>query len=286
MRQMPCAVLRLFLFLTFCLPCLASYAQTGFGAQDLLRERTTQYWWERKLRVRPMAGLSLIGAQWRGIGTVMFDWVRFPVAAELAGAYRLGPLGSYESDVDEWYDLVRLITYARYEERGVYARVGPIQDMRLGIGHVVNFYSTTAAWDTRTVGAEFNLSRGPVSVGGFTGDVRLNNVSGGRITIRAPRDTRLGLNYVTHRHGDVSAWSTDLHIDLFDRGGIAFAPFISYAWYTGHGDGLAFGGDIHAEEFIDLLSFNLRIGAFYNSRQFIPGSVSYTHLTLPTKRIV
>ena len=130
---------RLFLLLVFCVPPDSSRAQTGFGAQNQLEERTTRYWWEKQHRVQPMAGLSLIGAQWRGAAAVVYEWVRVPVAARLEGTYRLGPLGDFKPDVDEWYDLVRLIRYARYERRSLYARVGPVQDMRLGIGHIVKF---------------------------------------------------------------------------------------------------------------------------------------------------
>ena len=268
-HQMP----RLLLLLAFCLPSVICRAQNGFGAQDRLEERTTRYWWERQQRVQPMAGLSLIGAQWRGAAAVAYDWARSPIAARLEGTYRLGPLGTFKPDVDEWYDLVRLIAFARYEHRDLYARLGPLQDMRLGIGHTVNFYSTSTAWDARTVGAEFAWAKGPVSLAAFTGDVRLDGVSGGRLTIGAIQHSRLSLNYATHPQGDLTAWSSDLRVDLFDRGGIAFAPFASYAWYPDYGDGIAFGGDVHTEEFLDLLSVYFRVAAFYNSRHFIPGYV-------------
>ena len=249
-------------------------AQMGFGARNILTEQLTWQTWERHQSIMPMAGLSLIGPQWRAAGGFRLDWSRQPITVRLAGRWRLGPLGGYEPDVDQWYDLLRIVSFARYDQGSVYARVGPLRDMRLGAaGHIVNFYSSQAAWDARTVGVEVSLSRGPVTLEAFTGDVLLNQVSGGRLSMNLPRHTSLSANYVMDDRRGLHAWSADLHTDLFASGAIAFAPFVSYARYRDLGEGLAFGGDLRADDFIDLFSLLFRMGTFYNSRRFIPGFV-------------
>ena len=247
-------------------------AQTRFGARDLLAEQLSRHTWERHRTVVPMVGLSLIGPQWRAAGGFRLDWSNHPAALRLTGRWRLGPLGGYASDLDEWYDLLRLITFARVDNNAVYVRVGPLRDMRLGgIGHMVNHYSTQAAWDARTVGAEMSLTRGPFTMDAFTGDLLLREVSGGRLRLRLPRRTAVSVGYALDTRRDLRGWNAEMQSDLFASGALVFAPFVSYARYLHHGESLAFGGDLRADEFIDLFSASLRLGTFYNSERFIPG---------------
>lgn len=266
--------LRCLLGLILLMPASDVQGQMGFGARDLLTEQVTRQSWERLETVLPMAGLSLIGPQWRAAGGFRFDWSRDPIALRMAGRLRLGPLGSYQPDVDEWYDLVRLISFARVDRGAFYARVGPLRDMRLGsVGHIVSYYSTQTAWDARTVGAELSLTRGPFTLEAFSGDVRLGEVIGGRLSIQMPRRTDLSINYAAHNQHELRAWNAEVHTDLFTSGAIVFAPFVSYARYRGYGEGLSFGGDLRADDFIDLFSLLLRFGTHYNSRRFIPGYI-------------
>ena len=248
-----------------------------------------------------MGGLSLIGAQWRAASSATLDIVTRPITARLNGTVRLGPLGIYGKDTDEPYDLLRLLAFARYNtprQKPVHFRIGLIDGMRLGIGHVVNFFSSSAAWDDRTVGSEFIWAGRVAEVAGFTDNVLLDGVMGSRLALRPfaasrplyLRSAQLGFNYVTDRSKRtgldprLEAFNLDLQFDLF-QSGVTFAPFGSYAWYPDFGDGLAFGADLHSTDFLDLFSFRLRIGAFYNSAHFIPGYVGalYTVHNLRTR---
>ena len=265
-------------------PCAVAQPGAQFGSQGDLREQLQPQWWRRDKTVVAMGGLSLIGAQWRAAATARLEMVTRPVTMRLVGTLRMGPLGHYSPDLDEPYDLLRLVDFVRYNAprtRPVHLRMGLLDGMRLGIGHIVNFYSTSVAWDQRTVGAEFSYGGPALSIAGFTGDLRLHGVSGGRVAAnplyfsRLPvaRYARIGLNYVVDRMPDarLTAYSADLQLELFTAGGVHFDPYVSYARYLGHGGGLAFGADFHSVEFLDLISFMLRIGAFYNDRRFIPG---------------
>lgn len=255
-----------------CLILQAASAQAQFGARDLLSEQLSRHIWEPRRAIVPMAGLSLIGPQWRAAGGFRVDWSNHPADLRLTGRWHLGPLGGYAPDLDEWYDLLRLITFARFDLGAVYVRVGPLRNMRLGnIGHLVNYYGTQAAWDARTIGTELSLTRGSVTMDAFTGDVLMREVSGGRLRVRLPRRTALSAGYALDPRRDLRGWSAELQSDLFASTALIFAPFVSYARYLRRGESLAFGGDLRADEFLDLFSVSLRLGTFYNSERFIPG---------------
>ncbi len=269
-----------------------SVSQTiAFGAADDPRENIQRQWWRRDSYFYAMGGVSLIAAQWRGASTMSLDWVSRSITARLSGTVRAGFLGEYEPDLDEPYDLLRLIRFARYNpprNHAVHLRAGLIDRMRLGIGHVVNFFNSSIAWDERTVGLEFIQQGRVLEVAGFTDNVLVDGVIGGRVGLRPlafaqPRFLRsalLGFNYVTDRNDRpegterIEAFNFDLQLDLFTSGGVFFAPFASYAWYPAYGDGLAFGADLYSDRFIDLFSFRFRLALFYNSIRFIPGFFS------------
>ncbi len=270
------------LLLTFGLSAVSASGQTiRFGSADRLDERLTKNWWESERVIHALGGISLIGAQWRASGRVTSDWVLPPVTVRLDGSVRLGPLGTYEPDWDELYDLVRLLAFARYAPRDkpVHARVGLIDRVQLGAGHVVNFFGSSAAWDERTVGSEFIWAGRTIEVAGFSDNVLADGVLGGRVALRpvsrsdelALSSLQLGVNYAHDRRTTLDAWNLDARFDLFSSGDVFFAPFVSYAWYPGYGEGLFVGATLYADQFIDLFSFHLRMGAFYNGKQFIPG---------------
>ena len=58
----------------------------------------------------------------------------------------------------------------------------------------------------------------------------------------------------------LTAWSLEAQADLLRAGSIAVAPFLSYASYLNHGDGLSAGVDVYSENFIDLIRFRVRLG--------------------------
>lgn len=269
-----------------------SVSQTiPFGSADDPREQLQRVWWRRESFLYTLGGVSLIAAQWRGGAQIHADVVTRSVTARLEGTLRAGVLGVYEPDLDEPYDLLRLISFARYNpprNRAVHLRAGLIDRMRLGIGHVVNFYNSAIAWDERTVGAEFIMQGQTVELAGFTDNLLLDGVVGGRFALRPlawvqPRFLQtalLGINYFTdlapHPSGErrLEAYNIDLQFDLFNSGTIFFAPFGSYARYPRIGQGVGFGADLYSDQFIDLLSFRFRLGLFYNGRGFIPGYVN------------
>ncbi len=262
----------------------------AFGAADDPREQIQRVWWRREGTFYAMGGLSLIAAQWRGAGSLAVDLVTRSMTARLSGTLRAGYYGEYGPDLDEPYDLLRLVEFARYNPpraHRVHLRAGLIDRMRLGVGHVVSFFNSAIAWDERTIGAEAIWQGEVAEVAGFTDNVLFDGVAGGRAALRPlswtrPRHLRtlqVGFNYVTDlaarlpETSRLEAYNVDLQFDLFKSGDIAFSPFASYARYPAFGDGLGFGADLHSEQFIDLFSFRLRLGLFYNSAGFIPGYV-------------
>ena len=248
-------------------------AQDGFGSMDRLSEKLVRQQWQTHKQINAMAGVSLIGAQWRGLTSVNLEFASYPFAMRLTGSVRHGPLGQYTPDWNEAYDFLRLIQFARIQTKNIYARIGSIENMRLGIGHVINRYHSSTSWDARTVGSEVAWVGDMFGFSAFTADILFNNLIGARASVNLPYSSKLGINYANHTPTNLIAWSIDFQSEVFETGRIAFAPYISYAWYTRHGDGLAFGADVQSSGFLDILSFRLRAGAFYSSRHFIPGYI-------------
>jgi len=260
-------ILLLFLFRATHVQC---FAQEGFGSENLLSE---QQHWQPHQFIQPMTGLSLIGTQWRESASMNLRYANDPFSVLLSGKMRYGSMGRYSSDWDELYDVLRVITFFRIKTDHLYARIGPIQDMRLGIGHIVNHYRSSASWDKRMIGAEMDWKFQRFTIQGFTSDLLLNDLIGGRVALQFLSDATLGMNYSHHLPTEIAAWSVDLTHELFKTSSIAFAPYVSYAWYTRYGDGLAFGADVRSSWIFDFLNFRIRVGAFYSSRNFIPGYI-------------
>ncbi len=266
---------RLFILIFLMAPpsLLDCLAQGEFGSMNRLSELRVEHHWQAHQQLNLMGGVSLIGAQWRGLALLNLDIARYSYTIRLHGSVRQGPLGRYAPDWDETYDFLRFIRYARVQSGHRYARIGPIRDMRQGIGHIINYFGSSVSWDARTIGAELAWTKGIFEFSGFTADVLFNNLVGARARLDLPYTSKMGLNYANHYPTNLTAWSVDLQSELFETGRIVFAPYVSYAWYTRYGDGLAFGADIRSLGFLDILSFRIRVGAFYNSRHFIPGYI-------------
>lgn len=275
-----------------------------FGSADDPREQLQAVWWRYQHSLDVRTGLSLIANHWRaGVGASA-DVVTPSLTARLSGSVRGGIYGRYGPDADEAYDLVRLIEFVRYKpspRSKWYLRGGRIGRMRLGTGHVVNFFNSDVAWDERTVGVEGIYSGRIMDVAGFTDNVLVDGVTGGRVALRPlfwGEDVRtqsltLGLNYVTDLKArtdstlGVTAYNVDMSFNALTSGEIRLAPFASYAWYPQYGSGIAFGADVKAENFIDLARFRLRLALYYNGREFIPGYVgSFYQVSNPTARIL
>lgn len=279
-----------------------------FGAEDDPRERLQRVWWRRESRFDVSGGVSLIGPQWRAAASANLDLVTRPLTARLAGAVRGGPYGVYDADVDELYDLARLVRFARYNAPAAspfYLRAGLITRGRLGTGHLVNLYNSHAAWDERTVGAETSLHSRHVTISGFTDNVLLNGVTGGELTVRpfarsaAPRaqSLQLGFSAVTDLGlrdapsadslQNITAYSIDARFNALSGGTIALAPFASFADYLNYGQGFSAGLSLESFNFIDLARFRLRVAFYRNSRAFRPGYVgAFYQVNNPRTRIV
>lgn len=226
------------------------------------------------------------------------------VTARLNGVARGGIYGRYDPDTDELYDLLRLVDFARYNpprQSRFYFRLGAIDRMRLGTGHVVNFFNSHVAWDRRTIGIESMYGTRILDAYAFADDVRLNGVVGGRLAVRPmagvrslrTRSLTLGAAYVTdlgtHRPDslELTAYAVDLSLNALPSGDIRLVPFASFAWYSNYGKGLAVGANVESDNFIDLARFRLRLALHYSGREFIPGYVgAFYMVSNPEARIL
>lgn len=282
-------VLSLFLFLA---PSAATAQTTPitFGSADDPREQLQRVWWKREQTLHLFGGFSLIGPRWHGAGMVTAEFVTRSFTSRLNGTLRAGYFGEYSPDVDEPYDALRLLDFIRYEppdRTPLHLRAGLIRRVRLGTGHMVNFFASDVAWDERTVGAEVHVEGDAAAFSAFTDNALLDGVTGGRMAFRpffSASNVRwatatLGLNYVTdfaHRPDGLDrleGYNIDAQFVAFRSSSVDFVPFASYAWYRGYGRGIGFGAELISHDFIDLLSFQLRMALFYNGRQFYPGYV-------------
>ena len=275
-----------------------------FGSSDDPREQLQTVWWRYQSSVDVNGGLSLISDHWRGGVGAGLSVVTRPLAARLSGTLRGGIYGAYDPDTDETYDLIRTVDFVRLNQTArsrLYARIGPISRMRLGTGHVVNFFSSRVAWDERTVGAEAVHTSRMMDVAAFTDNVLINGVTGGRIGVRPlyftgdgrMQSLEIGLNYVTDlatRSSEtmgLTAYNIDVSLNAFESGEVRFVPFASFSRYPEYGSGLAFGAKLESDNFIDLARFRLRMTLYYNGRQFIPGYVgSFYQVNNPNARIL
>ena len=275
-----------------------------FGSSDDPRERLQTVWWRHQSSFQASGGLSLISDHWRAGVNAGLDLVSRPLTARVAGTVRGGIYGRYEPDTDEWYDLLRTVEFARYNaplRSPLYLRAGLLDRLRIGTGHVVNFFNSHVAWDERTVGAEGMYRRGLLNVAGFTDNVLINGVVGGRVGIRPLfwsrgeryRSIEVGLNYITDldtrtkESEGVTAYNVDVSAQAVASGEVRFVPFASYAWYPEYGRGLGFGASVESDNFIEFARFRFRMALFYSGEQFIPGYVgSFYQVSNPFDRIL
>ncbi len=267
----------------------ASAQPLAFGSADDPREELLRFWWRPETTVDLMGGFSLIGAQWRTASHATVDLATRAFTARLEGTLRAGFYGTYDPDLDEAYDLVRLLAFARYNpprlRDQMHIRLGPLQRVRLGAGQVVNFFNSTMAWDERTVGVEA-MWRGPLlEIAGFSDNILVDGVTGGRIALtplfraqnRILRTLQFGFNAVSdlstyndEEVDDLTAFNADLRFQAIESGGFTLSPFASYAKYTHYGGGIFFGADFASENFIDIARLRFRVALHYNGREYLP----------------
>ncbi len=268
---------------------VAAQSFTLRSAEDPM-EAVSSLWWRNEQNVELIGGFSLIGPHWRTLAGVEATFARPGLSARLRGFVRGGIYGYYEEDFDEWYDLVRLVDFVRFSGPAglpLYLRVGPLERLRLGSGHLVESFHSWTAWEERTIGieAQWLYAMGDLSL--FASDLRFNRLLGGHVTLHPftwvdnerLASLRLGAGYVTDlatREGPapmLTGFSVEASATAFRAGPVALAPFVSIAGYTNYGNGLAFGIDLKSPNFAELLRFRLRGALYYNSGGFIPGYV-------------
>ena len=258
----------------------------------------------RGLRATAYVGPAFLGASWWTAASADVEGRVGPVGFGLGGTLHARPGDRYEPATDELYDAVRLVRYARLEPSArfpLYARVGPIERVTLGSGHLVRDYRSTTAWDERTLGAEAAVQSEGVSFGAFVGDVRFwqsRGVAGGFAdVVLAPRargalgTLRLGLGGV-HDTGlpldtTVTGLQAEIAGSVFSVATLALSPYVSYAEYRGYGRSLAVGADFGAPDVLDVARLRLRLAVFANSDGFTPGYVGpFYSISNVTDRIV
>lgn len=260
-----------------------------FGSMDDPSEGHRLARWDRTREARLLGGFSLIGAQWR-----MALGGRFHVEGSAGsllwdGTLRAGFYGPYDPDTDELYDVARTLRYVRLDPAGrrfTYVRLGPVRRGRLGMGHLMSFFDGAASWDERRLGLEARLGNDALSIFVVAEDVRLGNVVGVRSTFRpmggspsdATRSLEFGGSWITDRATrdlvglrPATAWEADVRLEAVRRGSFALYPFVSYARLVGYGEGLMFGGDVEADNFIEFARLYARLAVHYGSDRFVPG---------------
>ncbi len=260
-----------------------------FGSIDDPAEARRLPRWDRERHLDLQAGPSLIGAQWRSAARAALRVEGPYESLELEASARAGVYGSYGPDLDEPYDLLRLVSFARLDpspRRTLYARIGTIRRLRLGPGHLVDHFSGETAWNERFVGAEAWFGRRAWSVYGFTQDVRLGRTLGGRVELHPLAGARsealsslvLAGSWVTDRGtfdrpdvAPVRAVQADVRLTAARSGAFTLEPFVSVARFTRYGRGLMFGADLEADNFIDVARLHFRLAVNYGGRRFEPG---------------
>lgn len=272
----------------------AAWAQpVPFGAADDPREALQRAWWRYETILDVGGGPSLIGPQWRAGATFALGLVTRPVVGQFVGTVRGGAYGTYDEDFDEWYDLVRLVRFVRYNAPAgspLHLRAGLIRQMRLGTGHLVQFYRSDVAWAARTVGAEAALATRALRLTAFTDDVRLDGVTGAHLGLRPlffaeglqTGSLRLGLSAATdlgllgeETPTDTAeaptAYAADLALDVLNVGGLRLAPYASYAAFRHYGRGFSAGADLESTNVVGLARFRLRLAYHRRGDGFLPG---------------
>jgi hypothetical protein len=276
--------------------CRVLVAQpSSFGSADDPAEHIPAQWWHRQHTADLFGGLSWIGGTGYAATHTAATFLTRPFTLRLDGTFHARTDGLRTPDADEPYDALRLLAALRYNAppaSDFYLRAGPLERTRLGTGQVVNFLSSQAVWDERTVGVEMQARHRWAEWQAFTTDVRLTGVTGARIGVQPlafaqtepARTLQLGFGLVTDRatwHQPfpvLTAWSADARLRAFRTGAFTLNPFVSLARYTHYGRGLHFGADFETDNLLDLARFRFRLAMQYNSRRFIPGYVGAFYL--------
>jgi len=274
----------------------------AFGSADDPDEPSAPPGFRPAARAALYAGPSYIGTRWRVGAGAEATGTLGPLSVALEGRLRASPAGLYEPDLNEPYDALRAVRYARLNPTArlpLYARLGPLTRTTLGTGLLVRDLHTTAAWDERTVGVEAALHLPLLDLEAFTADVRMDRLVGGRVALRPlaasrhPRRRSLTLGASAIRDPGalgappLTAVAAEAHLDVLYLGDFHLRPYAAAAQYLDLGRGgtigVAFGSD-------DLAGFgraHAAAGLTFSTARFIPGYFNaFYAVDNPAARIV
>ncbi|NNE69295.1 MAG: hypothetical protein HKN29_02900 [Rhodothermales bacterium] len=294
------ALFALVLGLATLLPAAPVQAQEHlFGSVDDPAELPRPAWWMRSNHVEGLAGLSLIGAQWRSGSRIRAHLESRRAVLDLDGSVRAGIYGRYDPDTDERYDILRALRYARFDGQSLYLRVGVSDRTRMGHGLVMDYYQGAAIWDERTVGAEAALTGRFLRVSGMTSDVRMNRLLAGRVEfsprgrLRVPGGLVIGVGLTTDRRFPEegprvpTARELDIRLTAARSGGFRLEPFAAAAEYLRYGRGFMLGADLQTDNFIDLARLHARLAVQYAEDRFVPGYFgSFYEVNNPSAEVI
>ena len=257
-----------------------------FGSRDDPAEQASVEWWNAYAELTGAAGFSLIGPQWRGVTRVDLEARGADYAFGLEGSFRSGIYGRYDVETDEWRDALRVLAFARYRpaDGSTYLRAGPLERTRLGSGHLVNFYSSAAIWDDRTIGVELQRTGANHTLEAFTSDVTRKGLTGLRFAVApfdkgvpGPRSLEFSAAVVEElgRETDLGhpfrGFEGAARMVAYRSGSFDFVPFASVAWLPEYGQGVLVGANLENANFIDTARLYLSLALHYNSADFRHG---------------
>ncbi len=259
-------------------------APLDFGSADDPAERPPRAVRTTEARVSVLGGPAYLGTEWQaGLG-VEVEAATGPFSMHLGGRFHAGVDGLHEPETDELYDLVRAIRYVRFDPAlPIYARLGPLDGVTLGTGHLVRSFQTTSAWDERTVGVEAAARFTHVEVAAFASDVRLNGLVGGRVAVTpfsrvsraGPASLEIGVAALTDlglpADLNTAAFNLDARFDLLRLGDFALSPYATYAAFLDHGRSVGGGVEFGGRDLGGFGRFNASVGVLASGDGFIPG---------------
>ncbi len=290
----------LVLVLIVLLPAVADAQSPRFGSSHDPLEAPLDPQRLGAARLAAFGGPSYIGVSWHVAAGVEAEGSIGPFVVALDGRARLGTDGLRRQDFSEVYDIVRSLRYARIQpgpRQPLYLRFGPLQRTTLGSGLLVHDFSTTSAWDERTVGAEVAFRLPLVEIGGFTGDVRLQDLTGAYVRLNPPlpgiirRLPSLELHAV-HDLGlddDVgtTAVGAEASIDLFEFAAFRLTARAAHARMLNYGHGSSVAVNFGSEDVADFGAISIGVGLTRSTDQFVPGYFNaFYPVTRPGSAIV
>ena len=274
------------LSLLFLLATPAALAQPiTFGSADAPSEAPPRDLRPTEARVSVLGGPAYLGVEWQvGLGLEL-EAATGPFSTQLGTRFHAGVDGLYEPETDELYDLVRAVRYARFDPASLplYVRLGPLERVTLGPGHLVRSFQTVSAWEERTVGVEAAVRLPTVEAAAFASDVRFDELVGGRLGVtpfgRGPAtglaSLALGATALTDLglpdSLNTTAFALDARVDVLRLGDFALSPYATYATFLEYGSSFGAGVEFGGRDLGEFGRLVATAGVFVSSDRFVPG---------------